>query len=441
MNSESSDPSPVSPAKKSPVIKIVGIGSAGAGVLEQLARGGLPGVSLGLIHADPSALSIFPEVQKFQPDPKPGLRSSSPDPKPTEPTAVPGLLDHLRSFYAGSDVLIIIAGMGGALGNALTDRAAALAREAGIFCLVFAVLPFECEGNRRSELASAGLAQVGQSADLVICWPNQKFLGSINEGTSLLDTYTVPNRFLATCARQVCRAFTSEMAVGLRYLDLCHSIINCSGENFIAVAEAAGSNRAAEALDQIFAHPMVASSNFLASARNAAVCIMGGPSLGMSEVNRIIDQLQRQCPSTSLLMGASINEELGQTLLLTVLFSPAELPEDSCDSPGQGASCEVPSRDRTGNEPIQLLDNGGDKKRSSRFLPPPPALPQEKMEQLLKQQSRSTGRARKVQANFRQTQLPLEILSKGRFDKSEPTIHKGEDLDVPTYIRRGVSLN
>ena len=37
--------------------------------------------------------------------------------------------------------------------------------------------------------------------------------------------------------------------------------------------------------------------------------------------------------------------------------------------------------------------------------------------------------------------LPLEIISKGRFEKSEPTIHGGEDLDVPTYIRRGVALN
>ncbi len=35
-------------------------------------------------------------------------------------------------------------------------------------------------------------------------------------------------------------------------------------------------------------------------------------------------------------------------------------------------------------------------------------------------------------------QLPLEIVSKGRFEKSEPTIHHGENLDVPTYIRRGV---
>jgi len=40
-----------------------------------------------------------------------------------------------------------------------------------------------------------------------------------------------------------------------------------------------------------------------------------------------------------------------------------------------------------------------------------------------------------------QTQLPLTIVSKGRFDKSEPTKHNGEDLDVPTFLRRGVPLN
>ena len=42
---------------------------------------------------------------------------------------------------------------------------------------------------------------------------------------------------------------------------------------------------------------------------------------------------------------------------------------------------------------------------------------------------------------MRQEQLPLAIISKGRFDKSEPTIHKGEDLDYPTFVRRRVPLN
>jgi cell division protein FtsZ len=69
-------------------------------------------------------------------------------------------------------------------------------------------------------------------------------------------------------------------------------------------------------------------------------------------------------------------------------------------------------------------------------------MTQEKMEQLITRQGGTPGRARgRAAARLRQGQLPLDIISKGRFDKSEPTIHKGEDLDVPTYIRRGVALN
>ena len=37
--------------------------------------------------------------------------------------------------------------------------------------------------------------------------------------------------------------------------------------------------------------------------------------------------------------------------------------------------------------------------------------------------------------------LPLEIVSKNRFAKTEATIHNGEDLDMPTDIWHGVALN
>jgi cell division protein FtsZ len=46
-----------------------------------------------------------------------------------------------------------------------------------------------------------------------------------------------------------------------------------------------------------------------------------------------------------------------------------------------------------------------------------------------------------VKTRPRQGLLPLDIVSKGRFERSEPTVYQGEDLDVPTYIRRGVPLN
>ena len=73
-------------------------------------------------------------------------------------------------------------------------------------------------------------------------------------------------------------------------------------------------------------------------------------------------------------------------------------------------------------------------------MPPAPDLAPDQVKRLVG--SRGTGvRRAKNLIKMRQAQLPLEIVSKGRFDKSEPTIHKGEDLDVPTYLRRGISLN
>ena len=86
------------------------------------------------------------------------------------------------------------------------------------------------------------------------------------------------------------------------------------------------------------------------------------------------------------------------------------------------------------------MQTGVSPRPASRYVPPPPQLTPEQAEQLLTVQQ-NPKHTRKKGSPMRQGQLPLEIVSKGRFEKSEPTIHHGEDLDVPTYIRRGVALN
>ena len=52
-----------------------------------------------------------------------------------------------------------------------------------------------------------------------------------------------------------------------------------------------------------------------------------------------------------------------------------------------------------------------------------------------------TGAGGGKSGRLRQEQLPLEVISKGRFEKGEPTVLDGQDLDVPTYVRRGAALN
>jgi cell division protein FtsZ len=47
---------------------------------------------------------------------------------------------------------------------------------------------------------------------------------------------------------------------------------------------------------------------------------------------------------------------------------------------------------------------------------------------------------RKTTAKQTQGTLDLDTQQRGRFDKSEPTIVAGEDLDIPTFMRKGIKL-
>ncbi len=178
----------------------------------------------------------------------------------------------------------------------------------------------------------------------------------------------------------------------------------------------------------------------LLAARTLAVCVAGGPGLTMLEVNRVMEAVKERSQGAPAAMGASIDTAAGESLLIGLLIAP-NLPEPSQETAPAKTGHAITRPTVPGKLENHLLGSGTAERPQSRYVAPAPSFPQEKMEQMLARQSPGASRARKPGPKMRQTQLPLEIVSKGRFDKSEPTLHKGEDLDVPTYIRRGVVLN
>jgi cell division protein FtsZ len=149
----------------------------------------------------------------------------------------------------------------------------------------------------------------------------------------------------------------------------------------------------------------------------------------MADVNRVMEQISRHCEQAQIIMGAAVDETLKNRLFVTVIAAKQNV-----------VSARLPAAAAL-EEPSEQEDNlrGLGARPVSRDLGQSPSLTMGQREQLIAGQSR--GRTRKASSRLLQTQLPLAIISKGRFDKSEPTIHKGEDLDIPTYIRRGVPLN
>jgi cell division protein FtsZ len=344
-----------------------------------------------------------------------------------------------KTACAGVDAVFIVAGLGGGAGTGMAPVLARVAKEAGALVLAFVTLPFDCEGNRRQSQARAGLEELKGAADGVICLPCQKVIKLLDENTSLLDTFKATTQLLLEGARGVWRLLAFQGLIPLHFADLCALLRGRHAESCFAAVEAAGTTRARAAVEKLFAHPLLEAGAALAGAKAALVSIVGGPDLTLADVNRVMEQIKEKCPGAQVMMGAVVDEKFRDHLALTVIAArPAAREGNKIATAKQEApvaSDEPPGFD------TELLHRSVTRKPSSRITPPVPALTTAQREEVLARQAGKGGRARKHASRTRQMPLPLEIVSKSRFDKTEATIHNGEDLDVPTYLRRGVALN
>ena len=143
-------------------------------------------------------------------------------------------------------------------------------------------------------------------------------------------------------------------------------------------------------------------------------------------------------------MGAAVDGSFAGRLAVTIIAAAPRKQEVEKPSAVQAKPVEIETPAMAAEFCGELLST--ESKPAERLVTPPvpavPALNLEQREEIISKHTGKPVRARKPgEPRMRQITLPLDIVNKGRFDKSEPTIHKGEDLDLPTYIRRGVALN
>ncbi len=433
---------PETPAlKKSFAIKVLGVGGAGCNAVNHLARESVAGVSFAVLNTDGPALALSPVPAQLMLGAKStrGLGAGG-DPDQGRAAAEEDA-ENIRALCAGADVVFVIAGLGGGTGTGAGPVVARLAKESGALVLAVVMLPFDCEGNRRAQQALDGLAELKAAADGVISLPNQKVFKLIDEKTGLVEALRITNELIAQGVRGIWRLLSRPGLINVDFADLCAVTRGRHAESSLATAETRGENRARDVMEKLLAHPLIDGGQALTDAAGVLVCIAAGPDLAMGEVTRVMEQVSRHCEHAHLILGAAIDEELNDRLLVTLVTSRREAPDGPRAGAGRGRSADAVGATSAGvtEHDSQLASPAMAARPASRFVAPPPPATPETTEQLLRQQG--GARQKKNASRLRQGQLPLEIISKGRFEKSEPTIHQGQDLDVPTYIRRGVALN
>jgi cell division protein FtsZ len=387
-----------------PSVRIIAVGNAGDALLGALSMVEFAGAEFAAINTDAAALAASVAPVKIHLENKlfRGLGSGG-DPERGRALAEEQF-STLKSACEGANVVFILAGLGGGAGSGISPVLAKAAHEAGALVLAFVTLPFECEGNRREAQAQTALEQLKATADGVICLPGQKIFKLIDENSTLIETFQVTGGFLSEGVRGVWSLLTRPGLIQVHFGDLCALLRDRHAENAFAFVEASGPGRAREVAEKILNHPLLDEGRALAESDAVLVSLTAGKDLTMAEINRVMEQVKRQCGHAQIVMGAAADAGLKEKLCVTVIAA------------------------KSNAQPVSVTPRG-----ENRSLVPAAAGHREP--------AGSRPRTRRPGSKPVQGQLPLTIVSKGRFDKSEPTLHRGEDLDVPTFIRRGIALN
>lgn len=361
--------------------------------------------------------------------------------------------DPLRALCEGSDIVFVLAGLGRGTGTGVSPMLARLARESGALVLAVVTLPFEFEGPQLHRLAQAGLEQLRGEADGVICLPNQALARILDENTSLAESERITFDLLAEGVTAVWRLLTRKGFLRVDFGDLCQLLRGRHADSAIGTAEASGEQRAREVVEKLLAHPLLGQNQALTRADALMISLVGGPDLTRAQVSWVVDQFRRQAESADIVVGASVEDAMSGKLALTVVTarrrpldgeSAAETQQPEPEVRAAAASSAAVSSAPASAGPAidtHFFTELETPRPPARVVPPAPELTREQQEQILTRQGGGSAKARRAVAKLRQGVLPLEAVSKGRFDKSEATIRDGQDLDIPTFLRRNLALN
>ena len=394
-------------------IKVIGVGGAGSNALDRLVLEGSVNVDLVACNTDVQALAGSVASQKIQlgRHVTRGLGAGG-DPE-LGYSAAEEAIDEVRAVLEGVPLVIVCTGLGGGTGSGAAPLIVKTAREQNSLVLVCATLPFSFEGKRRSQQAQEALKAIQQYADAVMCFENDRMGELILPEVGIHEAFAGADHIVSQSVRAVIDLVNRRGLIHLGFDDLLSALRSHDSRCLFGYGEAAGRNRGQEALTQALKNPLMDQGSLLSQASNILVNIVGGHDLTLVEVQSVMEELAHHIgDQTQLLFGAAVDPKLQGKLGVT-LISSLGVREVSAHLP------VLPSRDSG----VATSANP----RTAMLAAPIPALPASTDLPVLAARASTEGSSG-------------EHTVRGRFDKSEPTIVDGEDLDVPTFMRKNVKV-
>ena len=413
-------PTPTPPAQPAPTtpdashhtpprFALIGVGRAGIAALENVLQSGFGRSESLAVGAAAYSLAQSTAAVKIS-LPRAAHEQLATSPELELSAFHADLAEATRAVCAEKEFVLIFTGLGGVTGTRLTPWLVTAVKAAGARAIVLATTPFDAEGRNRRQRAEAGWQALAARADGLLCLPGQRTTKLLPAGASVRESFIATAAPLAEAARGLIRVLTLPASIPIHAQEICAVLRGRSCLAF-ATAEASGAERARQLAERLLTHPLLTGAGGSVRTTAVVLSVTGWPEASHDELHHLNQRIESGWDRAEAHVGVAADESAGGTLRALLILSSAA------------------GTDAGGEETTSAADIVAEVK-----APAAPSSPST----LVSSPSQHVRRPASPAA--KQEQLALEMVSRGRFEKSPPTIHKGEDLDVPTYIRRNITL-
>jgi cell division protein FtsZ len=398
---------PPSPDAPPVTLKLIGIGGGGSNALARLAHAPLDGLTTAIIDTDRKALArhdAIPHLEKhlLAPALRRGLGTGG-DPDLGRETAEASR-EQLAPIATGADILFLALSLGGGVGGGVAPVIAELATETNALVIAFATLPFSFEGPRRVRQAGESLLELRRACDAVITLPNDLLLQQTDDTESATDALRRADEWMLCGVRSIHSILRRPNLINLDLAALRRAFVTRGGKTLYALGTGAGAHIVAQTLESLRTCPLLQIPETARKVDHLLVNIIAGSAITLPVINELMREITAHYGRDAhVLMGTSITHEHPDAIQICLL-----------------GTTDV-----------------GARVVGTRRPPPKPAA--------LTQDQTAAKKPTLQNGGLKTSQQQDEFLfagaeQRGAFENSDRNLFEDQDLDRPTYLRRGIKI-
>lgn len=346
------------------IIKVIGVGGAGCNAMINMYNHGMTDVDFVACNTDVQVLNRFPnDIIKLQIGPKltKGLGAGT-DAKVGREAAIESEEVIKEVLGKPTEMVFVTAGMGGGTGTGAAPEIARVSKELGLLTIGVVTFPFGHEGTIKINQAKEGIEDLKKHCDTVLVIKNDR-LNEMYADFPIDEGYQMADEVLASGVRSIAELITRPGVINLDFADV-QTVLGNAGHAVMGTAEAAGHERANNAIENALNSPLL-ENNDIKGAKRILVSMAYSDEkpeykIKMSDQKQIMNVVETKIKSQAEIFkhGYAIDRSLGDKIRVTIVAAQFDKksasepiiiePVEDTTTVGSGLDKLIPTKRRRG---------------------------------------------------------------------------------------------